>query len=53
MVFSQDATSLKWIFPKHVLQLKDRMLTSPKPLLFFMIFYMKKVWAQRKHQSNF
>ena len=40
-------------FSKHVLQLKERLVTSYKHFLFFIILSIKRDWVQRKKSINF
>ena len=40
-------------FSKYVLQSKDRLVTSSRPLLFFIILFIKRDWIQRKKWSWF
>ena len=44
---------LRLILSKDVFQLKERLVTSSTPLLFFMILSMNGDWVQRKNQINF
>ena len=39
-------------FSRHVLQPKERLVTSSRPLLFFKILSIKMDWVQRKESSQ-
>ena len=52
-VFRFKGSDQKMNLSKHVLQLKERLVTSSAPFLFFMILSINGDWEQRKNQVNF